>query len=104
MSALFLGGAVSGIFADHWTVRGGMQSWADILAENFKKMGGDLRLNSYVEKIITKDGTAVGVSCKNNIYDADYIISAGDYKKTFLLLLDDKSLIPHSTGVKGSYR
>lgn len=93
MSALFLGGAVTGFFSDYWTVKGGMQSWADVLAENFIKMGGDLQLNSYVEKIITKDGTAVGVSCKNKIYYADYIISAGDYKKTFLQLLDNKSLI-----------
>jgi|LSQX01.1.fsa_nt_gb phytoene dehydrogenase-like protein len=70
-----------------------MQSWADVLAENFIKLGGDFQLNSYVEKIITKNGTAVGVLCKNKIYNADYITSAGDYKKTFLQLLDDKSLI-----------
>ena len=31
--------------------------------------------------------------CKNTVYNADYVISAGDYKKTFLKLLDDKSLI-----------
>lgn len=102
MCAVFLGGAVSGIFSDYWTVKGGMQSWADVLAENFIKIGGDLQLNSYVEKIITKDGTAVGVSCKNKIYYADYIISAGDYKKTFLQLLDDKSLI--SQGLRDDIR
>ena len=94
MPALFLGGALSGIFSDCWTVKGGMQSWADVLAENFIKTGGDLQLNSYVEKIITKDGAAVGVFCKDRIYNADYLISAGDYKKTFLQLLDDKSLLP----------
>jgi len=94
MPAMFLGGAISGIFSDYWTVKGGMQSWADILAENFRKQGGDLQLNSYVDKIITKNGAAVGVSCKNNVYDADYVISAGDYKKTLMKLLDDKSLIP----------
>lgn len=94
MSAFNLGAAVSGIFADYWTVKGGMQSWADVLAENFRKLGGDLRLNSYVDKIITNNGAAVGVSCKNNDYYTDYVISAGDYKKTLLKLLDDKSLIP----------
>ncbi len=93
MPAMFLGGAISGIFSDYWTVKGGMQSWADILAENFRKQGGELQLDSYVDKIITKNGSAVGVSCKNNVYDADYVISAGDYKKTLLKLLDDKSFI-----------
>ncbi|MDD3654508.1 MAG: NAD(P)/FAD-dependent oxidoreductase [Desulfotomaculaceae bacterium] len=94
MPAMFLGSGIAGMFADYWTVKGGMQSWADILAENFRKLGGDLKLNSYVDKIITKNGAAVGVSCKNTVYNADYVISAGDYKKTFLKLLDDQSLVP----------
>ncbi|MDD3653709.1 MAG: NAD(P)/FAD-dependent oxidoreductase [Desulfotomaculaceae bacterium] len=96
MPALFAGAGLSGMFTDYWTVKDGMQSWADILAENFGKLGGDLKLSSYVDKIITKNGAAVGVSCKNNIYNADYVISAGDYKKTFLKLLDDQSLIPQA--------
>jgi phytoene dehydrogenase-like protein len=95
MSALF-GGGLSAVLTDLWTVKGGMQSWANILAENFRKLGGDLKLNSYVEEIITKNGAAVGISCKNIVYNADYVISAGDYKKTFLKLLDDKSLIPQA--------
>ena len=94
MSALFSGVGLSSMFTDYWTVKGGMQSWADILAENFRKLGGDLKLHSYVDKINTKNGTVVGISCKNTVYYADYVISAGDYKKTLLKLLDDKSLIP----------
>jgi len=94
MSAMFLGGAVAGMFLDYWTVQDGMQSWADILAENFKKLGGDLKLKSYVDRIITKNGAAVGVSFQNTVYDADYVISAADYKKTLLKLLDDPNLIP----------
>jgi phytoene dehydrogenase-like protein len=93
MPAIF-GTGLSAMLTDLWTVKGGMQSWADILAENFKKLGGDLKLNSYVDMIITKDRSAVGVSCKNTVFDAEYVISAGDYKKTILKLLDDKSLIP----------
>ncbi|KIE18300.1 hypothetical protein DS62_11980 [Smithella sp. SC_K08D17] len=82
------------VLNDYWTVKGGMQSWADILAGNFRRLGGDIKLNSYVDRIITKNGAAAGVSCKNKIYNADYVISASDYKKTFLKLLDDQSLIP----------
>ncbi len=96
MPAMLLEATLSTIFTDLWTVKGGMQSWADILAENFRKLGGDLKLNSYVDKIISKNGSAVGVSCKNTVYNGDYVISAGDYKKTFLRLLDDKSLIPQA--------
>jgi len=94
--ALFMAGGLSAQFEDMWTVKGGMQSWADVLTENFRELGGDLKLNSYVDKIITKNGVAVGVSCNNTVYEADYVISAGDYKKTFLELLDDKYLIPQS--------
>lgn len=92
MPAIF-GTGLSTMLTDLWTVKGGMQSWANILAENFKKLGGDLRLSSYVDKIITKNWAAVGVSCKNTIYNADYVISAGDYKKTILKLLEDKNLV-----------
>lgn len=79
---------------DYWTVKTGMQSWADILADNFRKYGGELKLNSFVDKIITKNGAAVGVICKKTDYYADYVISASDYKKTFLKLLDKPELIP----------
>ncbi|MDP4181236.1 MAG: FAD-dependent oxidoreductase [Bacillota bacterium] len=78
---------------DSWTVKNGMQSWTNLLAENFEKHGGNLQLNSYVDRIITKDDCAVGVACKGFDYYGDYIISACDYKKTFLRLLDDKSLV-----------
>lgn len=100
MAALIIGGAIATIFDDYWTVKGGMQSWADVLADNFKKLGGELKLNSYVDRIITKNGAAVGVSCENANYEADCIISASDYKKTFLKLLDDRSLIPEDTQKK----
>lgn len=82
------------ILNDYWTVKGGMQAWADVLAGNFRSLGGELKLKSYVDGIITKNGAATGISCKNKIYTADYVISAGDYKKTFLKLLDDPKLIP----------
>lgn len=96
MSAIFVGTAIAGVFEEVWTVREGMQAWADVLAENFSKLGGELKLCSYVDRIITKNGEAAGVFCKGCEYRADYVISAGDYKKTFLKLLDDKSLVPQT--------
>jgi len=93
MGAWILGGAFV-MLEDYWTVSDGMQSWANVLADNFKDSGGQLKLNSYVDKILTKDCTAIGVSSNGRNLDADYVISASDYKKTFLKLLDNKSLVP----------
>ncbi len=94
MGAAILGGAVLSFFEDYWTVRTGMQSWADVLAENFESLGGELRLRSHVGKIITQDGAAVGVMSDGKEYRADWVLSASDYKKTFLRLLDNPALIP----------
>jgi len=94
MAAWIVGSAMATIFDDYWTVRDGMQAWANVLADNFKEAGGQLKLDSYVDKILTENGAAVGVLSKNVAYKADYVISASDYKKTFLQLLDDKSLVP----------
>ena len=93
MSAAILGMAYWSFLDDYWTVETGMQSWADILADNFKNLGGELRLKSKVDQIITKNGAAVGVKSKSEVFPADFVISASDYKKTFLELLDDKSLV-----------
>ena len=94
MATWILGGAVVTLFYDYWTVKNGMQFWADTLADQFKTNGGELVLNTHVDKILTKDGVAVGVSCGDTRYDADYVIAAGDYKKTFLNLLDSPKLLP----------
>jgi phytoene dehydrogenase-like protein len=81
------------IAEDYWTVVEGMQHLADVLAENFLSLGGELKLKSYVDRIITKIGRATGVSSKGNEFNADVVISASDYKNTFLKLIDDQSLI-----------
>lgn len=93
MSAMIVPAAYMSLINDYWTVKTGMQSWADVLAENFKKFGGELKLKSKVERILTKDGAAVGVTCGGKDYAADHVLSASDYKKTFLNLLDDRSLL-----------
>jgi phytoene dehydrogenase-like protein len=94
MSTMILGGAVLSFFEDYWTVKTGMHSWADGLADTFKSRGGELRLKSRVDTIITKNGAAAGVSSDGKDYKADYVISSSDYKKTFLNLLDNKALMP----------
>jgi phytoene dehydrogenase-like protein len=94
MSAAIIPGVFLMMYQDYWTVYTGMQSWADLIAKKFAEYGGELRLNSKVDAILTRDGAAVGVMSKGNEFKADYVISASDYKKTFLQLLDDRSIMP----------
>jgi phytoene dehydrogenase-like protein len=94
MSAFTFGGELATIFHDYWTVRDGMQAWADVLANNFEELGGELRLRSRVERIVTENGAAVGVASGGTFEKADAVVAAADYKKTFLSLLDNRSLVP----------
>jgi phytoene dehydrogenase-like protein len=94
MSAYIVGGMYATMFDDYWIVAQGMQHWADKLTEKFISLGGTLTCKSLVEKIITEQGKAVGVECNGEFQAADYVIAAGDYKKTFLKLLDNTDLIP----------
>jgi phytoene dehydrogenase-like protein len=79
---------------DYWHVVEGMQHLADTLADAFKSFGGELKLRAPVDKILTKSGAACGVASGDRSYDADVVISACDYKSTFLALLDDLSIVP----------
>jgi phytoene dehydrogenase-like protein len=47
-----------------------------------------------VDKILTARGTAVGVESGGRRFEADVIISACDYKSTFLQLLDNPTAVP----------
>jgi phytoene dehydrogenase-like protein len=89
-----LAGYFAMISEDYWHVVEGMQHLADVLADRFRRNGGDLRLGAPVEKILTKDGAAAGVVSRGVPFEADAVISACDFKRTFLELLDDPSLIP----------
>lgn len=81
---------------DYWHARDGMQRWADLLADRFRERGGDLRLGSPVERILTSGRAAVGVVAKGERFSADAVVSGCDYKKTFLNLLDDPSAVPET--------
>ena len=94
MSAALVGPSLISFLDDYWTVKNGMQSWADALADNFRSLGGELKLGARVDKIITRNGAAIGVETRGQFHPADWVISAADYKKTFLAWLDDKSLLP----------
>jgi len=94
MSAAIIGPALVSFLDDYWTVKTGMQSWANALADNFRGLGGELKLGARVDKIVTRNGAAVGVESLGAFHPADWVISAVDYKKTFLEMLDDPSILP----------
>ena len=94
MSAAFIGPALVSFLDDYWTVKTGMQSWANALADNFRGLGGELKLGGRVDKIVTRNEAAVGVESQGAYHPADWVISAADYKKTFLEMLDNPAILP----------
>jgi phytoene dehydrogenase-like protein len=94
MGVTALAGMFTTIVEDYWYVADGMQHLADVLADRFRKNGGDLRLRTRVDQIVTREGRAVGVEAAGAKEESDYVISACDYKKTFTELLDDLSSLP----------
>ncbi|MCX5786406.1 MAG: NAD(P)/FAD-dependent oxidoreductase [Elusimicrobia bacterium] len=96
MGAWIIGGALHAICEDYWTVRGGMQEWADVLAGRFTELGGKLKLNSRVDGIITENNRVAGVKANGVEYPSDVVISACDYKNTLLKLLDHPDLVEQS--------
>lgn len=70
---------------------GGSKAMAMRIAEKYKSLGGDLRLNSSVSEIIVKNGKAVGVELENgDVIESDYVISACDADITLNKLLKGK--------------
>jgi phytoene dehydrogenase-like protein len=88
MSAFMLGIYFYGPFHEYWTAQDGMQSMADVLAANFRRLGGELKLRAPVERILTQGNKALGVVSQGQRFEADHVIAACDYKQTFLKLLD----------------
>lgn len=73
--------------------RGGMGTVTQALAKSFLSVGGTIRVNSDVEKILIKDGVARGVLLRDGqeLY-ATRVISNADPHKTFLGLVGEKEL------------
>lgn len=54
----------------------------------FQEMGGELKLNTRVEKIIVEDQKAKGVMVNGERIDADVVVSNGDTANTYRKLID----------------
>jgi len=86
-------GEVDGQIGAWGFARGGMGSVSKAIASAAEEAGVEIRVNAEVEKIIVKDGKAVGVALKSGeeIY-ARSIVSNADPKRTYLKLVDKGDL------------
>lgn len=73
-----------------WYSKGGMKSLVDKFVELFESLGGKLRLMNEVSKIIIKNGKAVGVESKGEVYTADLVVSNADVSHTYTDLIADE--------------
>jgi phytoene dehydrogenase-like protein len=71
--------------------RGGSRALAQRMARKFEQLGGKLHCNAKVEKILVKDGRAVGIRLADGReMAADHVVSCGDAYDTFTRLLEDR--------------
>lgn len=77
-------------------VRGGIGHLTQALAQAAERYGAEIRTNSDVERIVTKDGKATGVALRGGAeVSAAAVISNADVKHTFLKLVEPTYLDPH---------
>src|SRR5690606_4923490 len=73
--------------------KGGNGGFTQVLARAAQAFGAEIRLESPVESVITKDGHAVGVALSDGTeFRAPVVVSALDPRRTFLELVDRREL------------
>jgi len=78
---------------DAYYPKGGIQAVPDALAGRYTEKGGEIKYKTHVEKIIVRDGKAVGIKLAGGEdISANTIISAGDARNTFLSMVGEELL------------
>jgi len=79
---------------DYTYPKGGLVALADMLADSFRERGGEIRLSSTVDRILTAGDTAVGVeTADGEQYRAEKIVNTGNPKR-LVTQMCDPSLFP----------
>ncbi len=95
MPFLFFAGFWNIWMKDYWYPEGGMQNFHDVIADNYKSLGGKLRCVVTVNKIETSKGAVSGVrTADGEFIEADKIIYAADYKSLAKNLLEPSTFSP----------
>jgi phytoene dehydrogenase-like protein len=86
-------GDVDGNVGSWGLARGGMGSVANAIAGSLQALGGELRTDAGVDKIIVKNGKVAGVALENGEeINGRIVVSAMDVKRTFLNCMDKSDL------------
>ena len=86
-------GDIDGSFRTWGFQRGGTGAVSMAIARSAQHFGADIMTEAPVEKVIVKNGKAVGVALENgDEYTSDIVISGLDPKLTFLKMLDESDL------------
>ena len=86
-------GDIDGAFRSWGVQRGGTGAVSLAIARSAEHFGADIMTEAPVEKVIVKNGQAVGVALENgDEYTSDMVISGLDPKLSFLKLVDESDL------------
>ena len=78
---------------------GGMGGITQAMARAAESLGAEIRTDSPVDRILVRDGRAVGVRLADGEeIEADVVLSNADPKRTFLSLVDESQVPPGLTG------
>jgi phytoene dehydrogenase-like protein len=88
LNLAFMWNVVSG--AGIWHPSWGIHGLSDRLRDAILKHGGEIRLATAANQILIKEGRATGVRTdRGEFFQADWVVSNADYKRTFLQLVRD---------------
>ena len=86
-------GDIDGAFRAWGFQKGGTGELSMTIARSAQHFGADIMTEAPVNKVITKNGKAIGVALENgDEYKSNIVISGLDPKLTFLKLVDEKEL------------
>lgn len=73
--------------------KGGNGGFTQVLARAAESYGAEIRLNSPVERVITREGRVAGVALEDGTeFSAKTVVSAVDPRRTFMHLVDPREL------------
>jgi phytoene dehydrogenase-like protein len=73
--------------------KGGNGGFTQVLGTAAQAFGAEIKLDSHVDHVMTKDGEAVGVALTDGTeFHADIVVSALDPRQTFTKLVDQREL------------
>jgi phytoene dehydrogenase-like protein len=86
-------GEHDGVFGAWAFHKGGNGGFTKVLARAAEAFGAEIRLEAPVERVITKNGRAIGVALEDGTeYEAGVVVSATDPRRTFTELVDPREL------------